>query len=177
MKPIASISRICALAASITCLTSVNAQNFYAANSSYYAEVGLSPMELKEDNQNYHPNSMRLIVGKNLNRNFAIEGFYQFTIDSDNQPRFDAKSNHYGIALKPQIGMNESTDLFMRVGYGRSNVTSSVNGEKSASDWMYAVGIQTKFTPDVYGQLDYTNYLHKDGLSVQGVGISLGMRY
>ena len=177
MKKIAPIPCISALVLTTVCLTAANAQNFYPATSNYYAEVGVAATELKENNQTYNPNSMRLVVGKNLNRNFAVEGIYAFTINSDNQPTFDAKSDHYGISIKPQIEINENTDLFMRVGYGRSNVTSSANGEKSASDWIYAIGIQTKFTSDLYGQLDYTNYLHKDGVSVQGIGFSLGIRY
>jgi hypothetical protein len=171
------LAPLVALSLTTACLTSANAQNFYPIATDYYAEASLSAMELKENGQTYSPNAMRLIMGKTLNRNLSVEGMYAFTVNSDNQPNFDAKSNHYGISLKPQISINDNTDVFARVGYGRSNVTSSASGEKSISDWSYAIGAQTKFTADVYGQLDYTNYLHKDGVGVQGIGFSLGMRF
>lgn len=174
MKPLAPLV---ALSLTAACLTSANAQNFYPMATDYYAEAAVSAMELKENGQTYSPNAMRLIVGKTLNRNLSVEGMYAFTVNSDNQPSFDAKSDHYGISLKPQISINDNTDVFARVGYGRSNVTSSASGERSISDWSYAIGVQTKFTSDVYGQLDYTNYLHKDGVWVQGIGFSLGMRF
>jgi opacity protein-like surface antigen len=174
MKPLTTLT---ALSLAGVCLSSAQAQTFYPLATDYYAEAGLVAMELKDNGQSYNPNSMRLIAGKTLNRNLSLEGMYAFTINSDNQPNFDAKSTHYGIALKPYISINENTEVFARAGYGRSHVTASASGEKSLSDWSYAIGVQTKFTPDIYGQLDYTNFVHKDGAWAQGIGFSVGMRF
>ena len=171
------IKAIATLALTCACFTAVQAQALYPMSTHYYAEAGLMAMSLKDNGPTYNPHTMRLLVGKPLNQNLAIEGMYAFTVNSDNQTRFDAQSSHYSIGLKPNMGLNDSTDLFARIGYARSYVTASAAGEKTLSDWMYSVGVQTKFTQDVYGQLDYTTFLHREGLSANAIGFSLGMRF
>ena len=171
------IKTLAVLFVTSTSLTLAQAQSLYPLSTNYYAEVGILATAIKDNGPTYNPNSMRLLVGKPLNRNLAIEGMYAFTVSSENQPGFDAKSSYYGIGLKPQIALSDNTDLFARIGYARSYVTASTAGEKTFSDWMYSVGVQTKFTQDVYGQLDYTTYLHRDGLSANALGFSVGIRF
>lgn len=171
------IKAVAVLVVTSTCFTLAQAQSLYPLSTHYYAEVGLLATDIKDNGPTYNPNSMRLLVGKPLDRNLAIEGMYAFTVNSENQPGVDAKSSYYGIGLKPQMGLSDNTDLFARIGYARSYVTGSPAGEKTLSDWMYSIGVQTKFTQDIYGQLDYTTYLHREGVSANAVGFSVGMRF
>jgi opacity protein-like surface antigen len=170
-------SKLIALAFSAAAWSGAQAQTIFPSETDYYFEVGLVPMEIRENGQTYKPTGMRLILGKNLNRNLAFEGMYAFTVSSDKQPAFDAKSEQYSLSFKPKVGINDHTDAFVRIGYGSSNVTSSIQGSRRITDWSYGIGLQTKINPDLTGQLDYMTYLNKDGLWVRGVGFSLGMRF
>jgi len=158
-------------------LSTALAQSPYPMATDYYAELGLSALEIKDNGPSYNPTGMRLILGKNLNPHLAVEGIYAFTVSSENEPGFNAKSSHYSIGLKPKVSLNASTDLFARLGYARSYITGSVNGAKSVSDWTYGLGVQTKFTESVYGQLDYTSYADREGAIARAVGFSVGMRF
>jgi hypothetical protein len=170
-------STLLALALSAVTWTGAQAQTIYPSTTDYYFEVGLVPMEIRESGQIYKPTGMRLILGKNLNSNLAFEGMYAFSLSTDKQPTFDAKSDQYGLFFKPKIVISDATDVFARIGYGSSSVTSSAQGSKTISDWTYGLGIQTRFNSDLFGQLDYMTYANKDGLWVRGVGLSLGLRF
>jgi hypothetical protein len=63
------------------------------------------------------------------------------------------------------------------VGLSHSNITATTGSERTGADVSYGMGLQTKFTPAIYGQVDYMNYYHKDGIRAQGYGISLGYRF
>lgn len=170
-------STLIALALSGAAWSGAQAQTIDAAATSYYAEIALVPLQIKEGGKAYDPTGMRIIVGKNINRNLAIEGAYIITVSPDDQVTFDAKADQYSLSVKPKLVISETIDAFARVGYGSSNVTSSSLGSKRVADWTYGLGIQAQFTRDVFGQVDYMSYTNKDGLWVRGVGVSLGMRF
>lgn len=170
-------STLIALALSGAVWSGAQAQTIDDSATGYYVEVALVPLQIKEGGKTYDPTGMRVVVGKNVNRNLAFEGAYSFTVSADSQTTFDAKADQYSLSIKPKFVLTETVDVFARVGYGSSNVTSSAIGSKRIEDWSYGLGIQTQFTSDVVGQVDYMTYTNKDGLWVRGLGVSLGMRF
>jgi hypothetical protein len=69
--------------------------------------------------------------------------------------------NFLGIYLKPFVNLSGDTMAFARVGYashsGKSEKPSG-NFTWSTSNPSYGVGLQTQFTKDVYGAIDYMDY-------------------
>ena len=150
----------------------------YPSDVGYYGEVGYSPIELKVDGGiTSHPDTMRFIVGKEIHENWAVEAMYTATVSDDKKTLFAGKTNNFGISLKPKVALTNDTELFARLGMTHSHITASESGEKNTDHFSYGVGLQTKFTSSVYGQVDYMNYYHKDGIRVQGYGVSVGYRF
>ena len=160
-------------------VSSLQAQTaLYPANSGYYAELGYSAVDLKVDGgETSTPQIVRVIVGKELHKNLAVEGMFATTASRDNKATYSGEFTSYGLMLKPKMALTDSTELFARGGWARSDVTASAAGATTGSDFIYGVGIQTKFTPTVFGQIDYTNYFHRSGIKAEGLGISVGMHY
>ena len=159
--------------------TTVQAQtSMYPSDVGYYGEIAYTPIELKVDGgEPSKPEPIRFIVGKELHKNWAIEAMYTTTFAKDHMVGFDGHITNYGISLKPKIGLTENTELFARLGVTHSNITAAAGNHRSSGDFSYGVGLQTKFTPAIYGQLDYMHYHHKDGIRVQGYGVSVGYRF
>lgn len=159
--------------------TAAQAQtSIYPSDVGYYGEVAYTPIELKVDGgETSNPQAMRLIVGKEIHKNWAVEAMYITTVSKDNKTLFDGEITNYGIAIKPKVALTESTELFARVGLTHANITATTGSERTGADVSYGMGLQTKFTPAIYGQVDYMNYYHKDGIRAQGYGISLGYRF
>jgi len=159
--------------------TAAQAQtSMYPSDVGYYGEIAYTPIELKVDGgETSNPQAMRFIVGKELHKYWAVEGMYTTTVSKDGKTSFDGDITNFGISLKPKVALTESTELFARVGLTHSNITATTGNERTGADLSYGMGIQTKFTPTIYGQLDYMNYYHKDGIRAQGYGVSIGYRF
>lgn len=159
--------------------TAVQAQTMmYPSDAGYYGEITYTPIELKADvGETSKPEAIRFIVGKALHKNWAIEAMYTTTFAKDHMVGFDGDVTNYGISLKPKMALTDNTELFARLGVTHSNITAAAGNHRSSGDFSYGVGVQTKFTSTVYGQLDYMHYQHKDGIRAQGYGISVGYRF
>lgn len=160
-------------------VSSLQAQTtLYPNNVGYYAEFGYSALDLKVDGgETSTPQIARVIVGKELHKNLAIEAMYATTVSRDRKATYSGEYTGYGLMLKPKMALSDSTELFARLGWARSDVTASAAGATTGSDMLSGAGIQTKFTPNILGQVDYTNYFHRSGIRAQGWGISLGVLF
>lgn len=160
-------------------VSSLQAQTtWYPSHVGYYAELGYSDLDLKVNaGETSTPKIVRVTVGKELHKYLAIEGMYATTASRDGKATYSGEYTGYGLMLKPKMALTDSTELFARLGWSRSDITASAAGATTGSDVLSGAGIQTKFTPTVYGQIDYTNYFHRSGVKAQGWGISLGMNF
>jgi len=154
-----------ALVAVLTVLTAgvASAQSMTNA-SGYYGEIGYTPLSIGDSDVTLKPKLVRFIVGKDFNENLSIEGVYSATISKDSHQGIDVSASGYGIYLKPKMEIAKDTEMFGRVGWAKSELKGSWNGgsgSNSGSDVSYGLGVQTKFTKDVYGQIDYMNYYKK----------------
>jgi opacity protein-like surface antigen len=160
-------------------VSSLQAQTtWYPSNTGYYTELGYSALDLKvSGGETSTPQIVRLTVGKELHKYLAVEGMYATTASRDTKPTYSGEYTGYGLMLKPKMALTDSTEIFARLGWSRSDITASAAGATTGSDVLSAAGIQTKFTPNVFGQIDYTNYFHRSGIKAQGWGISLGVHF
>jgi hypothetical protein len=152
---------------------------FNAAHAQdYYGEIGLTPIHLKSETGDIsHPQNMRFLIGKDVHENLAIEALYLTTYSKDSRPGFNAESTHYGLVIKPKYAITAETIAFARFGVARSNFTASSAESRKGTDLAYGIGLQTKLTTSLYGQLDYMNYYDKNGQSSKGFTLSMGTRF
>ncbi len=157
---------------------SAQAQSRPSSDTGYYGEVGYAPIVVKSDaGGSATPKAGRFIVGKDLNANLAVEGFFMTTMTKETRVGFDGTTSNYGIALKPKMALTASTDVFARVGWAYSDITASAAGSRTGTDAIYGLGIQSYITPSVYAQLDYMSYFQKDGITAKGYTVSIGTRF
>jgi len=170
----ALVALLALLAASTSSAQSMN------MDSGYYGEIGYTPISISGDEITLKPKLARFIVGKDINENLSVEGMYSATVSEDNYQGVDISANSYGVFLKPKMEVAKDTEVFARVGFVKSELKASVSGlsaSSSGSDASYGLGIQTKFTKDVYGQVDYMNYYSKNGTTSKGFTFSVGTRF
>ena len=93
----------------------------------------------------------------------------------------DAKiTSAFGVFVRPSVAVTESIDLFGRVGVVRNKLkVSSPVGSDSTSETGFAYGVGANFnlSKTSYIQANWMNYYKKDGLKVDGFGVSYGMRF
>ncbi len=158
----------------------VSAQSM--SNQGYYGEVGYTALNIKNDNNGFDitPKLARLIVGKEINENLSVEGTYAFTASKDSTTlsgtKYTGKANMYGAYLKPKFELAKDVEVFARVGAIHTNYEDE-GSNISKTQASYGLGIQTQFTKDVYGQVDYMNYYKQDGMTGKGFTVSVGTRF
>ena len=149
-------------------------------DSGYYGEIGYTPISIGGDGVTFKPKLARFTVGKDIHENLSVEGMYGTTVSKDSIQGVDVSASAYGIFLKPKMELAKDTEVFARVGWVHSEIKGTWaggSGSSSGSDAGYGLGIQTKFTKDVYGQLDYMNYYDKNGTTSKGFTVSIGARF
>jgi opacity protein-like surface antigen len=153
-------------------------------NSDFYSEVGYSAIKFDDGYTTATPKLVRFVVGTSINANFDVEGAVALTgskgdlKDSTENGKLSAK--HIGFYAKPKMEIVKDTEVFGRIGISHTSwkANNSV-GERSDSftKLAYGIGIQTQFTKDVYGQVDYMDSGKKDGVSAKGLTVSIGTRF
>ena len=157
----------------------VSAQSM-TKDSGYYGEIGYTALSINFDRFTFKPKLARFTVGKDINENLSVEGIYGATVSEDSYQSADISASAYGIFLKPKMEVAKDTELFARVGLVKSEIKASASGisaSSSGSDTSYGLGVQTKFTKDIFGQVDYINYYSKNGITAKGFTVSVGTRF
>lgn len=169
--------------AAIALLLGFNASlAFSQSNQDYYGEVGYMALNIKNENNGFAiaPRLARFIVGKELDKNLAVEGVYGLTVSKDSavlgNVKYTGQQSFYGAYLKPKMEAVKDVEVFARVGalHGKYEDEASAISKTKLS---YGFGVQAQFTKDVYGQLDYMSYYKQDGMTARGFTISLGTRF
>lgn len=165
-------------------ISSVSAQSMNK-DSDYYGEIGYTTAHLKNDKNGFsiNPKLARLIVGKEFDKNLAVEGAYAFTTSKDsdvvNGVKYTGKVSSYGIYLKPKMEIAEDIEVFARIGALHTEYSEYSGGKSTANKnrLSYGIGIQAKLTKDIYGQVDYMNFYKQNGVTANGFTISVGTRF
>lgn len=164
----------------IALLAVLSASVASASDQGFYGEAGYSLFSINGSGDTYKPKLARVVVGKDIHENLSVEGMYANTLSKGSTNGTAISISNYGIYLKPKMEVAKDTEVFARVGWSRSAVkatTSNTSESSSDSDGSYGLGVQTKFTKDVYGQVDYMSYYSKDGVSIKGFTVSVGTRF
>ena len=119
-------------------------------------------------------------MGKEINKGLAVEGTYAFTASNDsaavNGTKYTGKASLFGAYLKPKFEIAQDVEVFARVGALHTKYEDE-GSSFSKTKLSYGIGVQTQFTKDVYGQVDYMNYYKQDGMTGKGFTISVGTRF
>lgn len=177
-----TISRVLASLVLVATAAVASAQT---AAKEYYVEGGLVPMNVTGADLDVTPIAARVTLGKNINPNLAIEGFYALTAVKDSvteqNVNVDIGVSGYGVYLKPKIEVAKGTEVFGRIGYTSAKFTASSGRVSVDSDTIntlsYGAGVQTEINKDWYAQADYMLYSKKDGATAKGFGVSVGYRF
>lgn len=161
----------------------VSAQSM-SKSSGYYGEVGYAATKFSSEGVSTTPKLVRLVVGTNINANLDIEGTAALTASKgeykDDRDIHKLSATNYGIYAKPKFDVAQDTEIFGRIGLSHTSYKdkyAASEGSDSFTKLAYGIGIQTQFTKDVYGQVDYMNLGKKEGVSVKGFTLSVGTRF
>lgn len=165
-------------------------------NNDAYVELGYLNQKVTDnvdDTNNATPKAVRLIAGKNLSPNLSMEVMAAANASkgTDTQSTPDNVSGSlYGFYLKPKVGLSDDTQLFARVGMAHTSLKydngngSGVSTTYSGSKLSYGIGLETNFTDNVYGAIDYmyygkidTSLANGDQLTSKGLSVSVGYRF
>ncbi len=163
------------------------------AQAQTYGEIGYAGITAKGSDDGgaikASPAAIRGILGYELNPNLAIEGMVAFgmsdaTVKVNGQNVTDEKfkiNNAVGVYIKPKTKLNDSLEIFARAGYARVKATASTVGIESDSNtessFSYGAGMSYAISPKAAVNVDYMQYLSKDGFKVNGFTLGIGFKF
>jgi opacity protein-like surface antigen len=162
-----------AAAAALLMLGTAQAQQARTAASPLYGELGYTFLNFEGGGVDADPQALRGIVGYNFHPFFAAEGMLAFGTRSDNGLRL---RNAIGVFAKPKFDFG-NVQVFGRLGWVRSKFRVAGFGSDSDDDFAYGVGLNYSFNPRTYVGADWMRYFDKDGVSIDGLTLSVGFRF
>jgi hypothetical protein len=160
-----------------------------------YAEIGYTYMDLRGNTGGVgfsgHPGVLRGIFGYGFHPNFAAEGMLGFGVHNadinvaggaiQGDAKIETTAGLFGKAKweTPQY------EVFGRLGYAWTRVKTDIRTSTIAvgstsdnlNDVAYGVGANWKFRPNAYVGVDIMRYADKDTAKLDGVTVSLGMKF
>ncbi len=166
---------------------SVHAQTQKPANP-WYGELAYAPVKIKQvDATDGTAKNLRGIVGYELHPNVAIEGLLSLGVeDAASTVSGDLTDTRVdrvvGLYLKPKVAVSQDIELFARLGYVRTKVTSSLRltgttESESASDASYGFGASYRINERWSAVVDYMRYYDKDGFRLQGLSAGVRLKF
>lgn len=160
------------------------------AQAQVYVEGAIAPLTLKDSDApvlKAKPTVLTGFVGYEIHPNVAVEGFLglgannsSVTVDGAGTDVKAKISNSYGVFVKPRVMINNEVELFGRLGYARSKMKLSANGESaSESDGSLAYGVGGNYylNKQTYLTVSYMNFYSKDGLKATGLNLGVGYKF
>lgn len=145
------------------CATGAQAQSL--KNDGWYGEVGYLGMKLTNDiGASGTPKLVRLTVGKEVMKNLAVEGMLGLTVSKSTYVDQKESDTLSALYVKPHWEIAPGTDVFVRAGLAHNAYKATyIDDGSSASQYSmnkfsYGLGVQTQFTKEIYGALDYMYY-------------------
>lgn len=162
------------------CAMSVTAGEIYGGADfmqTTYSEDGVS-----EDAKN---TVLRARIGNQINKNFAIEGFFGVGVGSDSVSvpggSVDVEIDHIvGATLKGLVPVSESFSLFGLLGYTKGKATFSSGGfsaSESESDLSLGFGINFLVSPTFCLQATYEQIADKSNFDVSGLSVGMSVAF
>ncbi len=166
---------------------SVHAQTQKPVNP-WYGELAYAPVKIKQvDVTGSTAKNLRGIVGYELHPHVALEGLLSLgvgdasaTVSGD--PVDTRVDRVVGLYVKPKLAVSQDIELFARLGYARTKVTSTLTatGEaesESVSDVSYGLGASYRINERWSAVVDYMHYSEKYGTRLQGWAVGLRLKF
>jgi opacity protein-like surface antigen len=165
---------------------SAHAQTQTPANP-WYGELAYAPVKIKEAGAtDGTAKNLRGILGYELHPNVALEGLLSLGVGDAsvtvNGDPVDTRVNRVvGLYVKPKVAVSQDIELFARLGYARTKITSTSStgdsGSGSESDMSYGLGAAYRINDRWSAVVDYMRYHDKDGVRLQGLSAGLRLRF
>lgn len=156
-------------------VTSASAQTAPA-----YAELNYSFAKIDDGTASAKPKVVGARLGLNYNENIAAELYVGWSGQGDTIDGGKVKVKEaMGLYVKGSMPLGDNAKLIGRVGYLRAKLDLDGLGGETQSDGSlsYGAGLQFNITQQVYGSLDYTSFYDKQGVSVRGPSIGVGLKF
>ncbi len=163
------------------------------AQAQTYVEIGYvgTTAKGKDDGDSFKssPAAFRGILGHELNPNLAIEGMLavgvgdaNVKLNGERLPNVKYEiDNAVGLYLKPKTKLNDNVEIFARAGFARARATATAVGVTSVgnseSSFSYGAGMSYAISPKTALNVDYMQYLNKDGFKVNGFTFGVGFKF
>ena len=183
-------SHIVALSVALACTGAFAQSKSKSSDDSMYVSVGYQSGQYTSSDLTNLSNANHLVlsVGKNMSANYALEGVYASGMSDSSTTSLGTAINikltsSYGLYVKPKMKINDSIEVFGRLGYFNSKATISVpafpalNSDASGTSPSWGLGTSMKFSDSIYGTLDWMQMYKKDGFDVKGFGLSVGYKF
>ena len=168
---------------SIACLGICTALPSVAAQpeGQIYAELSYSWLKLSSNGYNVTSDDAIGRFGYEFNKYLGAEVFGATSLTSGDLFGTSVKvDSAYGAYLKVRAEASPGFEVFGKLGYVHATLIASIPGQSfSSSDgsFSYGAGMQYSFTPKWYIQGDYMSYYEKNGGTVRGPSIGVGVRF
>ncbi len=160
--------------------------NTAAATPSTYGELGWSRVDVENSGASARSDLLRGIVGYNFHPNAAAEAMLGIGIRDSGSTTLlgvpaDLKVKHvFGAYAKPKLNLTDNIEVFGRLGFAQTRHTiSTALAGRTEREWdlSYGLGVNFNINPQTYVGLDWMSYLDKGSSQVDGMTLSVGMRF
>lgn len=153
-----------------------------------YSKVSIASTASSSGELKTTPSLISLIVGQEMNANLDMEGLLATGIQKSDTtlngatqttPVNTSINNYYGVFAKPKMKLNDSVELFSRVGYvyGKTSGSTSTNSiSTSSGNWAYALGLNYSISPSTFLSGSYQQSAEKNNVKSNTLSIGVGFR-
>lgn len=157
------------------CMLSMSAM----AESKPYFGVQYAAVTYSEPGYEADPTALVLRIGQKVNKNFAFEGRIGMGIGDDTSVIFGVPvalevDNFFGIYARGIAPIGESAEVYAVLGYTDGEITASAGGfslSVSDSDTSIGFGIDIMVSKDASVNIEFMNYIDKDGGSLEAISV------
>jgi hypothetical protein len=156
------------------------------ATPTTYGELGWTRADVETSGAGARSDLLRGIVGYNFHPNAAAEAMLGIGIRDSGSTTLlgvpaDLKVKHvFGAYVKPKLQLTDNIEVFGRLGLAQTRHSiSTALASRTDRDWdlSYGVGLNFNINPQTYVGLDWMSYLDKGSSQVDGMTLSVGMRF
>jgi hypothetical protein len=143
--------------------------------------LGYTYASLKDSGTTLNVSALGGSLGWQPLRWLGLEANAFWGVSSANLAGYDVKINSgYMASVLPTLPLGDDWSVYARVGYLDARISVSEFGSGSDHDVAYGVGAQ--WVPhwqsaQMGARLEYTQFYHKDGLTIDGVTLSFVQRF
>lgn len=148
-----------------------------------YGEVSYLAATFKQSNETYRPAAIRLAGGVDVMPGLGLEGMLAFGAkEGKNGAKSAELSTLAGVFVKPHAELAPGVDVYARVGFANMawSTKASAGGaatDKTGNSAAYGLGLNYTVADKMTVGADYMSYYNKDSVKVNGVAVSVGIKF